>query len=495
MTAVWFGSNNFLHGVLILPMSAYLVWRMRDQWVAETATPSVLGGFLLAACVSAWTIASLVAVQLVAQLAFIGMIATVVWSLFGTRIAQILHFPLLYAFFAVPFGEFLIPVLMDWTAYATVRALQVTGIPVLRDGHYFSLPSGNFEVIEACSGIRFLIVTVVLGIYFAHETYRSWSRRIVFVAVAALAIIVANWLRAYLVVLIAHLTEMRYGTGQDHIYVGWAIFLVVITVLFWIGRRYEDVHGQAPDAAELQTIATAGPGRGRVTDTVVTAVIVLVLLASGPILLDAGRERMSGSLPQPSLPLARDGWSGPRGVSLGYRPAFRGASDTVAGQYLNASQAIELHIVFYTEQQQGNELVGWQSKLFDADEWRRVRSGRVTVSVPGTGEQLSVRSLLLENGAQLLQLWYWYDIGGALTSGPRTAKVRQAWNAISGNSLGDALVVVVMPVDYLDTTVDAEPPRAFVIDHLDNLKLCLRAAAGNSRKCSVRSVQRRIQGQ
>jgi EpsI family protein len=106
-----------------------------------------------------------------------------------------------------------------------------------------------------------------------------------------------------------------------------------------------------------------------------------------------------------------------------------------------------------------------------------------------------VRSLLIGNGRQRLQLWYWYDIGGALTSGPRTAKIRQAWNLITGNRQGDALVVLATPVDNLDTRIDADVLRAFVTDHLDRLKQCLRPGIDKHPFCASESVQNRISEQ
>jgi exosortase A len=187
MVSVWASSSTFMHGFLILPLSAFLIWRMRHNWIQLPQRPSFLGLFFLALSVLAWSIADAVAVQVVAHFAVVAMLVSVVWTVYGTGIIRVLHFPLIYAFLAVPFGEFLIPPLMDWTASFTVTALQITGIPVLRDGNYFALPSGNFHVIEACSGVRYLVVTVVLGLYFAHEYFAGQWKRLVFISGAALA--------------------------------------------------------------------------------------------------------------------------------------------------------------------------------------------------------------------------------------------------------------------------------------------------------------------
>ena len=48
------------------------------------------------------------------------MIVLAVPAVLGVRVARALAFPLAFLFFAVPFGEFVLPLLMDWTANFTV---------------------------------------------------------------------------------------------------------------------------------------------------------------------------------------------------------------------------------------------------------------------------------------------------------------------------------------------------------------------------------------
>ncbi len=111
---------------------------------------------------------------------------------------------------------------MEWTADVTVGALRVTGIPVYREGNYFILPSGAWSVVEACSGVRYLIAAFMIGCIFAWLHYRASSKRILFVCLALAVALVSNWLRAYTIVLLGHLSNNRLGTGVDHNMVGMA---------------------------------------------------------------------------------------------------------------------------------------------------------------------------------------------------------------------------------------------------------------------------------
>jgi exosortase A len=479
MASVWTSSSTFMHCALILPMSGFLIWQMRSAWTGLQTRPSWVGVLLLALCVLAWKLAGIVAVQVVAHFAVVAMLVASVWAVYGFKIVKVLHFPLLYAFFAVPFGEILIPPLMDWTASFTVWALQMTGIPVVREGHLFSLPSGNFRVVEACSGIRFLIVTVVLGLFFAHETFASQRKRLVFVLGAALTVILANGIRAFVVVLVAHYSGMKYGTGEDHIYLGWVIFLLTIMGLFWLGRRYEDTE------ASWQRTGRSEDGSSESRFAVIPPTLLLVLplsfttLAMGPLMSHANVSSAAPPDVSPQLPIATGDWSGPRGPKLSYQPEFVGQSARLAGRYENSGQVIELHVVFYAQQMQGAELIGFQNELFDSDVWSAVpdseqNAGRLS-GLPGT-------SVTITDGQRGLRIWYWYDIGGHAVSSPTMAKMLQVWNTLTANDVGDAVIVLATPVRDIES--DTALVEAFARGHQNALSECLRPQDADRNLCT-----------
>ena len=140
----------------------------------------------------------------------------------------------------MPFGEALIPPLIDFTADFTVTALQLTGIPVYREGSFFTIPSGNWSVVEACSGLRYLIASFTLGALYAYLTYRSLKRRLIFIALSVIVPIIANGVRAYLIVMTGHLSDMSLAVGIDHLIYGWVFFGLVMLLLFWAGSFWRE---------------------------------------------------------------------------------------------------------------------------------------------------------------------------------------------------------------------------------------------------------------
>jgi hypothetical protein len=104
----------------------------------------------------------------VQQYAVVIMIPLLVWAILGSEVVRALSFPLFFLLLAVPFGEFLLPALIEHTADFTVFALKLTGIPVYREGAYLTIPTGNWSVVEACSGLRYIIASLTAGLLYAY---------------------------------------------------------------------------------------------------------------------------------------------------------------------------------------------------------------------------------------------------------------------------------------------------------------------------------------
>ena len=154
MVDTWAHSSTYGHGFLILPLSGYLVWRQRYRLSGLVPRVNLWALLLLGGLAGVWLLSDLIAVLVVQQLALVAMVAGMVWAITGTQVTSVLLFPLAYLVFAVPVGADLVPLLQDFTAFFTVTALQVSGVPVFWEGRYLTTPSGSWHVAEACAGVR-----------------------------------------------------------------------------------------------------------------------------------------------------------------------------------------------------------------------------------------------------------------------------------------------------------------------------------------------------
>src|SRR3990167_4051027 len=216
MVGIWNGSETFAHAFLVPPIALWLIWRQREILARLPVRPQPLVLVGVAAFAGLWLLADLVQVNAATQFAWMAMLVLAVPAVLGFEVAWAILFPLLFLFFAVPMGEFLREPMMNWTADFTVGALRLSGVPVYREGNQFVIPSGSWSVVEACAGVRYLIASLMVGALFAYLNFQSYRRRALFMLVAISVPVVANWLRAYMIFMLGHLSSNTIAVGVDH---------------------------------------------------------------------------------------------------------------------------------------------------------------------------------------------------------------------------------------------------------------------------------------
>src|SRR4051794_14962846 len=182
----WWDSGTFSHGFLVLPICGYLFWTLRNRWKHLAFQPFWGALPLLVLFSAGWIMANLASVKVVQEFTLVAAIDVLILMIAGVKFARRNWFALAYLLFTVPMGDSLIPSLQSITAAFAVWGVQLTGVPVLQQGYYIYLPSGTWEVAAACSGLRYLISSIAIGVLFAYLTFRSTRRRLLFVAASVI---------------------------------------------------------------------------------------------------------------------------------------------------------------------------------------------------------------------------------------------------------------------------------------------------------------------
>lgn len=442
MVGVWWRSETFTHGFLIVPISGYLIWRRRHALSTIPPAPNLWAGVALVGLAGLWMLGRAAGVMLVQHAAMTAMIPAAVWMVLGTSVVRAITFPLGYLIFAIPAGESLIPPLMDFTAAFSVELLRWTGIPVFWEGRYIALPTGNWEVAEACSGVRYLIASLAVGSLYAYLSYRRWWRRAIFVALAGLVPILANGVRAYGIIMLGHLSDMRLAVGVDHILYGWVFFGLVMLALFWIGRLWQEHDGdqRATDVAHMPK------GEHRPQGFYIACLSALAIAGAGPVAalwLDArAAEAHSVTLQWPAGP---GGWSGPRQAIEPWNLGFEDAGVRAHKVYAEGEHDIHVYLVHYPRERQGKELIRSRIQVFDQKQWRRIAGSRRRVTIPGNGAA-DIYETLVRSEHTNRALWHWYVMGGHATASAALAKLWGAWAWLRAQTTGSTLMV--MGADY-----------------------------------------------
>ncbi|WP_445370623.1 exosortase A [Methylomonas sp. HW2-6] len=458
IVAIWSRSETFTHGYLVAPTSLWLIWLRRRQYRDLRAEFSWFGLILSIAGGFMWLVADLVHVLVVQQWAVVGILISSLWAVLGTGVISSMLFPILFLFLMVPFGEAFIPPLMDYTATFVVTLLRLTGISVYREGLFFTLTSGNWSVVEGCSGLRYLISSFTLGTVYAYLNYTSYKKRAVFIAVSFLAPIIANGFRAYMIVMIGHLSSMKLATGVDHIVYGWVFFGIVMFALFYIGSFWHD----APNSSEI-TVKEEGPFDAEVASEpryqwFGFAAILVCLTIWPPISHGlSGLQNSNVVVPERFSHPALDTWLPADPPDWGWEPNFKGVV-AESRTFLKDEQAVVgLYFANFGDESQGGELVNSQNYLVPQKHkiWRMLRDNDYPVDW-GSGYSIVVEEAVLNSSQRELLVWRWYRIGDKNTDNAYLAKWWQLLKRLTGDSAPELLVVVYteLATQELDTARD-----------------------------------------
>ena len=473
MVAVWERSETFAHGFLIFPISAWLIWRSRERLVQIQPSPDLRGLILLALGGAGWLLAEAGSVNVVAQYAFITMLIATIWTLLGWNFVRAAFFPLMFLFFAVPVGEFLIPHLVDFTADFTVSALQLTGIPVFREGTHFSLVSGDWSVIEECSGIRYLIASVTLGSLYAYLTYRTWKKRLLFALASMIVPVFANGGRAYMIVMIAHLSGMKLALGVDHYIYGWVFFGLVMMLMFWVGSFWRE--DDKPDATPIPAAATRAPGGAR-RPMLLVVLLMLPVMIIWPLYSAWLTQRALPEMPALTVE-ARGGWQS-REAFTDWVPHWIGADRTLRQSFTQAGHDVMLQLDYYVTQRQDAELINSQNYMIERQHpvWTNVGEAFTQVEIGGQTRQVRQAQMKSTNGQRLL-VWQWNLINQHPTVNDLQAKLILALDRVRLQRDDGLSVLIAAPYDDTDVktatetlarfAVDMEPSIARALDQVD----------------------------
>jgi exosortase A len=453
MIETWARSETFAHAFLVVPISLWLIWRKRTRLAALTPRPQPLILALLLVPGALMLAGQLVSVNAATQFAMVSMLVLAVPAVLGLEVAATILFPLLFLFFAVPLGEFLFPAMMDSTADFTVAALRLTGVPVYREGRQFLIPSGHWSVVEACSGVRYLIASLMVGTLFAYLNYRSTKRRLIFVGVAIVVPIVANWLRAYMIVMIGHLSDNRLAVGADHLFYGWVFFGIVIMIMYAIGARWsepESPHRDLQRQPPLMTVSGQAPPRGAAATTATAAVAIAIACLPVVIMHWVQRTETQIVTPHLNLPPALAGpWKGTAVQVASWKPRFDNPSAEILRNYSDGRHVVGLYLAYYRDQGPDRKLVSSENTLVASmdNEWNLIRSGTREVSSDASTWTVNTAEVLGSvNPGSLkrphLTVWQWYWIGGRWVAGDAAAKLYGALARLLGRGDDGAALVV-----------------------------------------------------
>lgn len=442
---VWVGSTAYNHCFLVLPLVGYLLWQRRAVLAAATPRPCFAALAIVPFLSLAWLLATILSIHEAQQMIVLTILEATLLAVLGWDVFRRLMGPLLYLYFLVPSGAFLVPALQDITAVMTVKLLHVAGVPVYSDGIFLEIPEGKFVIAEACAGLRFLIASVAFGVFFALLTYRSWVRRLVFIALSVAVPILANALRAFGIVYGSHLADSASAVAADHVIYGWIFFSIILFVLILIGRSFADPDVPSPvRSLGIPISATATPRR-----VVLAGLLVAGLAALGPTYAAVLDDRsvpdvvMRASPPGVAAP-----WIPTADSAPDWEPAIQGADRTFLDAFSDQGTTVHRFVALYLARGRVNNLVRGENRIADGTTWSMATSTTGEIAVAGHPQRVMITEM--KSGERRRLVISFFALDGITVADALGAKLHQLRALFAAGPQVSAFVAIA--VDMPDRT-------------------------------------------
>lgn len=432
----------FAHGLVVPVVSLGLIWSRKEHINAAAPQVSFWGLPLIILAVVFWSAGRLLDAALLSHIGLVTGVQAAVLSAIGLRAFRTILFPMLFLYFTVPFGYDLVVPLQHITANLVIGTLDILGVAFNAEGVLIELPSGYYEIAEACAGVKFFFASSVTGVLLSHLVFEGWRHRLGIIAASMLLPIAANALRVLAILAIAEATDQSFAKGVDHIIYGWVFLSIVLFLLISLAYRFSN-----------KSLASASPVQFEPEDTGGTnfpAVACAVFAALLPI------------IPAWALPSAASDTGPTQRFALFETapPGFRVLPDNLqisAPTFLNASavgHAVlrQNGIVFLATHARYDNLRPGQ-RLFQpgnglaGPSWQPM-AGLDAHAGPVCGQH--VREHIFRRGDERLLVWSVHLVNGVSVSSGIEEKLRTAISRLTSKRVAGDIIVLTTPVSEPD---------------------------------------------
>ena len=231
----WSFSDDYSHGFFIIPISIYLLWAKRDELREVPVRPSNCGGILVVGSLLLYILARLAGIATLASLSIIPLICGIVIYLFGFAIFKKCLFPLAFLVFMIPVPSQVYSSLTNSlqliVSKVSVWAAGLLSIPLFREGNIIHLPDRTLQVVQACSGLRSLMMLLTLSAFIGYLTLKSNFLRTILLVTGVPVAILVNIIRVFIMIIAFHYFNYDLTTETTHTIFGIILFILALAII------------------------------------------------------------------------------------------------------------------------------------------------------------------------------------------------------------------------------------------------------------------------
>jgi exosortase D (VPLPA-CTERM-specific) len=463
----WWGLEDYNYCYLIPFIVLYLIWEKLDILNRTLSSPGWLGlGPLLFGIILFW-IGELGGEYYSMFLSSWFVLFGICWINLGWQKVKIILFPITFILTMFPPPSFIYNnlslKLKLISSKLGVKILQFFGISSYREGNVIDLGFTQLQVVDACSGLRYLIPLIVLAILVAYFSKGRLWKKIVLVFSAIPISIFVNSFRIATVGMLYPTYGPKVAEGFFHDFSGWFIFmlslLILIGELALLNKIFAEHKNNHKENAVTESFTkTLSPvkrkdkyesKRKHSSPLYRSQFVVSVLLLGATLALSQGiefREKTPTSKPFHLFPLQIGEWSG-KNIGLEKKIIEElDFSDYITADYVNPNRRmVSFYTAFYESQSKGESIHSPESCL-PGGGWITEQAGRYEITHLANNKTIKVNRSLIRNGDYKQLVYYWFPCRGRILTSLYQLKLYTFWDALTQQRTDGAIVRILTPV-------------------------------------------------
>ncbi|WHZ30302.1 MAG: Eight transmembrane protein EpsH / EpsI protein [Nitrospira sp.] len=467
------GSDDYSHGIFVPAVCLFLVWQARHRISAVGIKNSWLGPAIVSAGLLLYGVGELATLYVVQHLSLWIVLVGLVIGAMGVRAAREIMFPLAYLLTAIPLPNFLYAGLSSklqlWSSALGIGCLQLIGVTAFREGNVIDLGPVQLQVVEACSGIRYLLPLASLALLCAYLFKDRMWKRIVLVLSSIPISIFVNGFRIGMIGLLVEWDGQGAAEGFSHLFEGAVLFMASLGLLIlemWLlakvhpmGSRMSfserftwtddgqrallEGRGLRPEAP-TSNLQPSASNRVLPGPAFLFSVALLVPVAFAATFLTDRKEIAPTRAIFVDFPMQFDGWVGTAlALEKQYVDALRFDDYVLADFRSHKGQSVTFYVAYYQSQRKGQSAHSPQSCL-PGDGWEIASMNGVDIPA-GSGmvrSSVYVNRAVIQKGNHKQVVWYWFKQRDRILSNEYLVKFFLFWDAITRGRTDGALVRV-----------------------------------------------------
>lgn len=465
----WTTQEEYSHGILIPFIALFLIYQKKNELELMPFTGSWVGVGLLLFGALLHVAGRLAVVSTLGQYALIICIAALLLAFMGWRAFKVIWVAVLMLVFMVKLPTFIFNNMSSQlqliSSQIGVWFIRLFDISVYLEGNVIDLGAMKLQVVEACSGLRYLFPLMALSLILAVFYKASWwQKKLLFLSSMPVTVLM-NSFRIGAIGVTVEYWGQKMAEGFLHDFEGWVVFMAAFVVLIVEVLLLSRLTGDRRPLTEILSLelpAPTDPALPRRQRTIPKPFYVALALLAGFVTLNQLTNVGESVFPQREslerFPLVLDNRLGTRSYLEGIYLKELQVDDYFVADYKTAgSRPINLYIAYYDVQAEGAGTIHSPRSCLPGSGWQINSLQQETLSgVTLSGVPLTVNKALISKGNNQVLVYYWMQQRGRIITSEWMAKWWIFWDRITRQRSDGALVRVMMELENANDLAAAD---------------------------------------